>query len=47
MGHASRVNNVLQLLSALEQLLTDEDHAFAPGAGVAAANESYRDSGAI
>ena len=44
MGHASRANNVLLLLGALEQLLADEDHAFDLGAGVAAANQSYRDS---
>lgn len=42
MGHASRPANVLLFLAALEQLLAEQGHAFAPGAGVAAANASFR-----
>ena len=41
MGHASRQNNVLLLLSALEQLLGEAGIAFEPGASVAAANRVY------
>lgn len=42
MGHGSREGNVLLLLAALEQLLVEQGHRFDPGAGVAAANASYR-----
>ncbi len=41
MGHASRSNNVLLLLAALEQLLAKERYVFDHGAGVAAANAVY------
>lgn len=41
MGHGSRSNNVLLLLAALEQLLAEQGHQFACGAGVAAANQVY------
>ncbi|HUY34252.1 MAG TPA: alanine--glyoxylate aminotransferase family protein [Pirellulales bacterium] len=42
MGHGSRQNNVLLVLSALEQLLAEQGHRFDAGASVAAANEVYR-----
>jgi alanine-glyoxylate transaminase/serine-glyoxylate transaminase/serine-pyruvate transaminase len=41
MGYGARAANVLLLLSALEQLLSEQDHAFDCGASIAAANESY------
>lgn len=41
MGHASRANNVLLLLGALEQLLAEQGHRCESGAGVAAANAVY------
>ena len=41
MGHASRANNVLLLLGALEQLLAEQGIKFAHGAAVAAANAIY------
>jgi len=41
MGHASRANNVLLVLSALEQLLAEQGCKFTPGASVAAANGIY------
>jgi hypothetical protein len=41
MGYASRQNNVLLLLAALEQLLSEQGHPFEHGAGVAAANAVY------
>lgn len=41
MGYASRQNNVLVLLAALEQLLAKHGHKFEHGAGVAAANAVY------
>jgi alanine-glyoxylate transaminase/serine-glyoxylate transaminase/serine-pyruvate transaminase len=41
MGYASRANNVLLLLSALEQLLAEQGHRFDAGAAIAAANEVY------
>lgn len=41
MGHASRRNNVLLVLGALEQLLAEQGHRFDHGTGVAAANEVY------
>jgi len=42
MGYSSRTENVLLLLSALDQLLAEQCHAFPRGAGVAAANDWYR-----
>jgi len=42
MGHASRPVNVLTFLGALEQCLAIQGAKVPPGAGVAAANESYR-----
>lgn len=44
MGYAARPNNVLLLLSALEQLLAEERHRFERGASVAAANAVYEQS---
>ena len=44
MGHTARANNVLLLLSALEQLLAEQGHRFEPGSGVAAANRHYLSS---
>jgi alanine-glyoxylate transaminase/serine-glyoxylate transaminase/serine-pyruvate transaminase len=41
MGYGSRANNVLLLLGALEQLLTEQNHRFEPGASLAAANYIY------
>lgn len=41
MGHAARANNVLLLLSALEQLLLEQGCRFDPGASIAAANRVY------
>jgi alanine-glyoxylate transaminase/serine-glyoxylate transaminase/serine-pyruvate transaminase len=41
MGHASRANNVLLLLGALEQLLAEQGCKFSHGASLAAANEVY------
>jgi alanine-glyoxylate transaminase/serine-glyoxylate transaminase/serine-pyruvate transaminase len=41
MGYASRQNNVLLLLAALDQLLAKHGHKFERGAGVAAANGVY------
>jgi len=41
MGYGARPNNVLLFLAALEQLLLRQGHPFAPGASIAAANESY------
>jgi alanine-glyoxylate transaminase/serine-glyoxylate transaminase/serine-pyruvate transaminase len=42
MGYASRQANVFALLAALEQLLAEQGHRFAWGAGLAAANEVYQ-----
>lgn len=42
MGHGSRPNNVLLVLSALEELLAEQGHAFDAGASIAAANSVYR-----
>ncbi len=42
MGHASRPNNVLVLLAALEQCLAAQGARVTPGAGVAAANRVYQ-----
>jgi alanine-glyoxylate transaminase/serine-glyoxylate transaminase/serine-pyruvate transaminase len=44
MGHVSRANNVLLLLGALEQLLTEQKRKFERGASLAAANEVYAGS---
>jgi len=44
MGYGARANNVLLLLSALEQLLAEQNHKFPRGASIAAANELYRTS---
>ncbi len=41
MGHGSRAANVLLLLSALEQLLSEQGYGFEHGASVAAANARY------
>lgn len=41
MGHASRANNVLLVLGALEQLLAEQGCKFTSGASVAAANGVY------
>ncbi|HUY87571.1 MAG TPA: alanine--glyoxylate aminotransferase family protein [Pirellulales bacterium] len=41
MGHASRPNNVLLLLAALEELLAEQKYAFEHGASIAAANAVY------
>lgn len=41
MGYASRQNNVLLLLAALERLLAQQGHRFEPGAAVVAANAVY------
>jgi len=41
MGYGSRPANVLLLLSALEQLLAEQQHPFSPGASIAAANAVY------
>lgn len=41
MGYASRPANVLLLLAALEQLLSEQGYTFNPGAGIAAANQIY------
>jgi alanine-glyoxylate transaminase/serine-glyoxylate transaminase/serine-pyruvate transaminase len=41
MGYRSRQANVLYFLGALEQLLGEAGHKFAPGASVAAANGVY------
>ncbi|MCH2131201.1 MAG: alanine--glyoxylate aminotransferase family protein [Pirellulaceae bacterium] len=42
MGYASRPANVLLLLAALEQLLSEQGYTFNPGAGIAAANQTYQ-----
>jgi alanine-glyoxylate transaminase/serine-glyoxylate transaminase/serine-pyruvate transaminase len=44
MGYASRENNVITLLAALERLLAEQGHPFEPGAAVAAANAAYTQS---
>jgi alanine-glyoxylate transaminase/serine-glyoxylate transaminase/serine-pyruvate transaminase len=41
MGYGARANNVLLVLSALEQLLAEQGCRFDRGASVAAANEFY------
>ena len=45
MGYASRANNVLLLLAALEQLLGEARHRFDHGASIAAATAVYAGSG--
>jgi alanine-glyoxylate transaminase/serine-glyoxylate transaminase/serine-pyruvate transaminase len=42
MGHGSQQEYVLQLLAALEQVLAAQGHPVEPGAGAAAAAQSYR-----
>ena len=42
MGYPSRSANVLLLLAALEQLLSEQGYTFNPGAGIAAANQTYQ-----
>jgi alanine-glyoxylate transaminase/serine-glyoxylate transaminase/serine-pyruvate transaminase len=46
MGHASRPNNVLMFLAALEQLLAEQGYKFDAGASIAAANKSYASAAA-
>jgi alanine-glyoxylate transaminase/serine-glyoxylate transaminase/serine-pyruvate transaminase len=46
MGYAARSSNVLLFLSALEQLLAEQDYAFDHGASIAAANDVYRQGNA-
>jgi alanine-glyoxylate transaminase/serine-glyoxylate transaminase/serine-pyruvate transaminase len=41
MGHGSRANNVLLMLSALEQLLAEQGYQFPRGASIEAANGVY------
>jgi len=41
MGYGARPGNVLLLLSALEQLLSEQGHRFELGASIAAANAAY------
>ncbi len=41
MGYGSRMDNVLKVLGALEQLLAEQDYRFDHGASVAAANAIY------
>jgi len=42
MGYGARANNILLFLSALEQLLAEQNCKFERGAAVAAANDFYR-----
>jgi alanine-glyoxylate transaminase/serine-glyoxylate transaminase/serine-pyruvate transaminase len=42
MGYASRANNVLLFLSALEQLLAEQGHPFDHGSSIAAATAYYQ-----
>lgn len=44
MGHGSRSANVLLFLSALEQLLAEQNYQFEHGASIAVATEVYRNS---
>lgn len=46
MGYGSRRANVMVLLSALEQLLAEQKHAFDHGSSIAAANDVYLAAGA-
>ena len=41
MGYSARAENVFRLLAALEQLLAEQGHRFAPGSSIAAANAAY------
>ncbi len=41
MGHSSRMQNVLVLLAALEELLAEQGHPLAAGASIAAANRVF------
>ena len=41
MGYGARPANVMLLLSALEQLLGEQNHSFSPGSSIAAANSVY------
>jgi alanine-glyoxylate transaminase/serine-glyoxylate transaminase/serine-pyruvate transaminase len=45
MGHGARETNVFVLLSALEQLLAEQNYRFEPGASIAAANAVYASVG--
>jgi alanine-glyoxylate transaminase / serine-glyoxylate transaminase / serine-pyruvate transaminase len=45
MGHSSRMQNVLVLLAALEELLAEQGHALTAGASIAAANRVYSGKG--
>ena len=45
MGHSSRMQNVLVLLAAMEELLTEQGFALSPGASIAAANRIYGGKG--
>jgi aspartate aminotransferase-like enzyme len=47
MGHAARPENVTAFLSALEKLLAGQGFALDAGAGVSAAKDVYRSSGAV
>lgn len=47
MGYASRPENVLLLLAALEQLLAEQDYSFERGASIAGANACYESAGDI
>ena len=46
MGYASRPENVLLLLAALEQLLAEQGYSFDRGASIAGANACYESAGA-
>jgi len=47
MGHGSRQNNVLLVLSALEQLLLEQGCPIEAGSGIAAANAVYTEQSAV
>lgn len=47
MGYASRPENVLLLLAALEQLLAEQGYSFERGASIAGANTCYESAGTI
>ena len=47
MGYASRPENVLLLLAALEQLLAEQSYSFERGASIAGANTCYESAGTI
>ena len=44
MGYSSTAENVLIVLSAMENLLSDENYRLAVGAGLAAANEVLKNN---